>query len=30
MSLDFETGCQLVAFAVAFYVMYVNFTQDPF
>lgn len=30
MSLDFETLCQLGAFAVAFYLMFVNFTQDPF
>lgn len=30
MSLDFESWAQLIGFAVAFYVMYVNFTQDPF
>lgn len=30
MSLDLETSAQLVAFVVAFYVMYVNFTKDPF
>jgi hypothetical protein len=30
MSLDFETIVQLVMFVVAFYVMYVSFTKDPF
>jgi len=30
MSLDLETTAQLVAFVVAFYAMYVNFTKDPF
>lgn len=28
--LDLETVAQLVAFVVAFYVMYVSFTKDPF
>jgi|MTBAKSStandDraft_2_1061841.scaffolds.fasta_scaffold07935_9 hypothetical protein len=30
MSLDLETLVQLVAFAVAFYAMFINFTKDPF
>jgi hypothetical protein len=30
MSIDLETGAQLVAAVVAFYLMYVNFTKDPF
>jgi hypothetical protein len=30
MNIDLETGAQLVGFVVAFYLMYVNFTQDPF
>jgi hypothetical protein len=30
MHLDFETIVQLVMFVVAFYVMYVSFTKDPF
>lgn len=30
MHLDFETIVQLVMFVVAFYVMYVAFTKDPF
>lgn len=28
--IDFETLLQLGMFAVAFYVMYVSFTKDPF
>lgn len=28
--LDFETIVQLIMFVVAFYVMYVSFTKDPF
>jgi hypothetical protein len=30
MGLDFETIAQLVLFALAFYVMFVSFTRDPF
>ncbi len=30
MNLDFETIVQLIMFVVAFYVMYVSFTKDPF
>lgn len=30
MSIDFETGAQMVAFVLAFYLMYINFTKDPF
>ena len=29
-ALDFETIAQLVLFALAFYVMFVSFTRDPF
>lgn len=28
--LDFETIVQLIMFVVAFYVMFVSFTKDPF
>lgn len=28
MSVDFETIAQIIAFAVAFYVMYVSFSKD--
>jgi hypothetical protein len=30
MSLDFETWSLVIAFLVAFYAMFVSFTQDPF
>lgn len=30
MSLDLETWAQLGAFVVAFYALFVSFTQDPF
>lgn len=30
MTLDFQTIAQLVMFCVAFYLMYVSFTKDPF
>lgn len=30
MNLDFETIVQLIMFVVAFYIMYVSFTKDPF
>lgn len=30
MTIDLETSAQLVAAIVAFYVMYVSFTKDPF
>lgn len=29
-NLDFETIVQLIMFVVAFYVMFVSFTKDPF
>jgi len=29
-ALDLETVLQIVLFAVAFYLMYVSFTKDPF
>lgn len=30
MQLDLETWALIIAFAIAFYAMFVSFTQDPF